>query len=258
MGDAVRPGRPLFADDGVLRLAVWSGPRNISTAFMRSWENREDTVVVDEPFYAHYLAVTGLEHPGREAVLRHHESDWQCVLQSLRAEVPAGVRIFYQKQMAHHLLPGMDRDWLGEMTHVFLIRDPRPMLASLAQKLGDFDLLETGLPQQVEIYDRVVATTGRVPPIVDAADVLAAPEPMLRRLCAALAVPFSRRMLHWPPGPRDTDGIWAKHWYQRVEASTGFEAREPAAEVALTARLAEFEARCRPLYEKLHEQRLLA
>ena len=237
---------------------MWSGPRNVSTAFMRSWENRPDTQVVDEPFYAHYLAATGLDHPGREEILAHHESDWRRVVESLLAPLPPGVEILYQKQMSHHLLPDMGRDWLSSMTHAFLIRDPAPMLASLEDKLGRFDLGATGLPQQVEIFDFVVRTTGRVPPVVDSADLLAAPEPMLRTLCAALGVPFSPRMLRWPAGPRASDGIWARHWYERVERSTGFEPMEAAASPRLTGRLAEIEARCRPFYEKLRAHRLRA
>ena len=241
----------------LLRLAMWSGPRNVSTALMRSWGNREDTVVVDEPFYAHYLKVTGLDHPGREEVIAHHESDWRRVVDSLLAPLPDGVSIFYQKQMSHHLLPQMGREWLGAVTHAFLIREPRPMLASLDDKLGDFDLAATGLPQQVEIFDHVVRTTGRIPPVVDSADLLAAPGPMLRALCAALEVPFTSRMLAWPPGRRSSDGIWAKYWYDRVERSTGFEA-PPATDVPreLPPPLATLDAQCQPLYERLHAHRL--
>jgi hypothetical protein len=237
---------------------MWSGPRNVSTAFMRAWENRPDTIVVDEPFYAHYLAATGLDHPGREEILAHHERDWRRVVESLLAPLPPGVGILYQKQMSHHLLPDMGRDWLPSMTHAFLIRDPAPMLASLEDKLGRFDLDATGLPQQVEIFDLVVRTTGRVPPVVDSADLLAAPEPMLRVLCAALGVPFTPRMLSWPAGPRATDGIWARHWYERVERSTGFEPADAVEAPRLTGRLAELEGRCRPLYDKLRAHRLRA
>lgn len=242
-----------------LRLAMWSGPRNVSTAFMRCWGNRLDTAVVDEPFYAHYLRVTGIDHPGRDEILAHHESDWQRVVEQLLAPVPEGVRILYQKQMAHHLLPDMGRDWLGAMTHAFLIRDPLPMIASLGAKLADFDLLATGLPQQVEIFDHVVSATGREPPVIDAADLLAAPAAVLGRLCSALGVAYSDRMLWWPPGRRDTDGIWARHWYERVEASTGFEAPF-AAEVPLrlSARQRAMAEQCRPLYEKLRRHRLSA
>ena len=243
----------------VLRLAMWSGPRNVSTAFMRAWGNRADTVVVDEPFYAHYLATTGIEHPGREEVIAHHERDWRRVVAALLAPLPPGVSILYQKQMSHHLLPGMGREWLDSMTHAFLIRDPRPVVASLNEKLATFDLAATGLPQQVEIFEHVLARTGRTPPVLDSADLLADPEGMLRRLCAALDVPFSERMLRWPPGRRATDGVWAKYWYERVEQSTGFEPPGvddvPGAAV-LTPRLAAIEAACRPLYERLYAQRL--
>jgi hypothetical protein len=242
----------------VLRLAMWSGPRNVSTAFMRSWENRDDTLVVDEPFYAHYLDYTGVEHPGRDEVIAAHERDWRRVVSALLAPVPEGIEILYQKQMSHHLLPHMGREWLGSMTHAFLIRDPRPMIASLGEKLGEFDLLATGLPQQVEIFEYVLRSTGRVPPVVDAADLLAAPEPMLRALCEALGVEFSPRMLSWPPGPRPTDGAWAKYWYERVERSTGFESRATEESPELTGDQAAIERQCRPLYQKLREYRLRA
>ncbi|HSQ70347.1 MAG TPA: hypothetical protein VLM41_09695 [Steroidobacteraceae bacterium] len=252
------PGSGDAPGGGALRLAMWSGPRNISTALMRSFGNRQDTRVVDEPFYAHYLQVTGLPHPGRQEIIAVHESDWRRVVESLLAPLPEGVRILYQKQMSHHLLPGMRRDWLDRMTHAFLIRDPRHMLASLEQKLGDFDLSATGLPQQVEIFDQVLQNTGRVPPVIDAADVLAAPEPMLMALCAALGVPFTRRMLSWPPGLRATDGVWAKHWYEKVERSTGFAARAEEPARPLEGPLARLESECRPLYERLRAHRLRA
>jgi hypothetical protein len=247
-------GRRLSGE--VLRLAMWSGPRNVSTAFMRSWGNRDDTLVVDEPFYAHYLDYTGLDHPGRDEVIAAHERDWRRVVTALLAPVPEGIEILYQKQMSHHLLPHMGREWLGSMTHAFLVRDPKPMLASLGGKLGEFDLLATGLPQQVEIFDYVVRSTGRIPPVVDAADLLAAPEQILRAFCSALEVEFSPRMLSWPPGPRATDGVWAKHWYERVERSTGFEPQATDEPTALAGRLAAIERECRPLYGKLREHRL--
>jgi Sulfotransferase domain len=238
---------------------MWSGPRNVSTALMRSWGNRDDTVVVDEPFYAHYLQVTGLDHPGRDEVIASQPTDWRKVAEMLHGPLPDGVGIHYQKQMAHHLLPRMGREWLEGLTHAFLIRDPRPMIASLGEKLSDFELEATGLPQQVEIFDHVLESTGRIPPVIDAADLLAQPGPVLRALCTALGVPFSERMLWWPAGPRATDGVWARHWYERVEKSTGFEPPSTDGEpVALSARAAEIEARCRPLYERLRAHGLRA
>lgn len=242
----------------VLRLAMWSGPRNVSTALMRSWGNRDDTIVVDEPLYAHYLAVTGRAHPGRDEVIAHHETDWRRVVERLLEPLPAGKRIHYQKQMSHHLLPDIGRAWLGQVTHAFLIRDPAAMLASLSEKLDEFGIADTGLPQQVEIFDRVVAETGRVPPVVDSADLLAAPEAVLKRLCNAVGVPFSVHMLAWPPGRRDTDGIWAPWWYARVEQSTGFETPPAQAPLRLAPELRALEAQCRPLYEKLWRHRITA
>ena len=239
-----------------MRLAMWSGPRNVSTALMRAWGNRDDTLVVDEPFYAHYLVQTGLEHPGRDEVLEHHERDWRRVVESLLAPLPPGVAILYQKQMSHHLLTGMGRDWLDAMTHAFLIRDPQPMLASLVDRLGQFDLAATGLPQQVEIFEHVRRSSGMLPAVVDAADLLAAPGPVLQALCDRLGLPFSPRMLNWPPGPRATDGVWARHWYQRVERSTGFERPPMRSEMVLEGRLAELDLQCRPLYQRLYVHRI--
>jgi Sulfotransferase domain len=225
---------------------------------MRAWENRTDTVVVDEPFYAHYLDVTGIDHPGREEILAHHERDWRKVVQSLLAPPPTGVGILYQKQMSHHLLPDIGRDWLGAMTHAFLIRDPAPMLLSLEDKLGRFDIEATGLPQQVEIFDFVERTTGRAPPVLDSSDLLAAPRPVLRALCSALGIEFSERMLSWPSGPRASDGVWAKYWYERVFRTTAFEAPETTTKPRLHGRLAEIDRQCRPMYERLRAHRLRA
>jgi hypothetical protein len=247
----------MASTEGVLRLAMWSGPRNISTAMMRSWGNRTDTVVEDEPFYAHYLQVTGLDHPGRDEVIAHHETNWESVAARMTgAPLPSGMRIHYQKHMAHHLLPHMGREWLDGVMHAFLIRDPRPMVASLQVKLGDFDLLATGLPQQVEIFEHVRRRSGKVPPVIDAADVQRNPEAALRALCEALGVEFSSRMLRWPPGRRATDGIWASHWYERVERSTGFEPLAETAEPPLQEPFATIEESCRPLYEQLRPHRL--
>ena len=230
------------------RVAMWSGPRNISTAMMRSFGSRADTVVVDEPFYAHYLAVTGLDHPDRDAVLASQPNRWQDVAAALTGPLPAGVAVFYQKHMAHHLLPGMGRSWLAGLTHAYLIRDPAHVVASYARVRDEPTLADLGYPQQVEIFR---AYGG---PVVDAADVLRDPAGTLRRLCAALGIPFDEAMLHWPAGPRDTDGVWAPHWYAAVQASTGFAPYRPApAEVP--ARLRPLVAAAQPYYDELAAHR---
>jgi len=213
-----------------LRIAMWSGPRNISTAMMRSWGNRPDTFVCDEPLYAHYLVQTGLDHPGRDQVIAHHETDWRKVIAWLTGPIPQGKAIFCQKHMAHHMTGDIDRDWLGKLTHCFLIREPREMLTSLIKHIPHPTLADTGLPQQVEIVEYVRKQTGTTPPIFDARDILENPRRMLGLMCEALSVPFTDTMLTWPAGRRDTDGIWAKHWYASVEKSTGFQAYKPKQE----------------------------
>jgi hypothetical protein len=231
------------------RVAMWSGPRNISTAMMRSFDSRSDTVVVDEPFYAHYLAATGLDHPGRDAILAGQSNRWQDVAAALTGPLPPGASVLYQKHMAHHLLPGMGRSWLGPLAHAYLIRDPAHVVASYARVRGEPTLADLGYPQQVEIFR---AHGG---PVVDAADVLRDPEAVLRRLCAALDLDFDPAMLRWAPGPRATDGVWAPHWYAAVEASTGFVRHDPApAEVP--ARLHALVEAARPYYDELAAHRL--
>jgi len=237
------------------RLAMWSGPRNLSTALLRAFENRPDTSVVDEPLYACYLAATGKDHPGREDVLAAQDRDWRRVLATLAGPVPGGRPLFYQKHMAHHLLAGIDRGPLDALDHAFLIRDPARMLVSLDKVTPGPDLEDTGLPPQVELFRRVRQRTGVTPPVLDSADVLADPRGQLIALCAAWDVPFDEAMLAWPLGPRPTDGVWARHWYAAVERSTGF--GEPrSGSVTLPAHLREVHAACAPLYEELHESRL--
>jgi hypothetical protein len=240
-------------DDHVVRLAVWSGPRNISTALMRSWENRPDAAVVDEPLYAHYLAVTGLDHPGREEVIAAGETDWRKVVATLLGPAPGEARVFYQKHMAHHLLPGIERGWVGGLTNVMLIRDPREVVASYVRARADVTADDIGLRQQVRLYDELAAA-GTPPPVIDARDFLRRPEPHLRAMCDHVGVEFSPRMLAWPPGPRDSDGVWGRHWYEAVWRSTGFAGYRPR-EPHLHGRAAAVADECRPQYERLHAAR---
>ena len=240
-----------------VRVAMWSGPRNLSTALMRSWGSRPDTAVVDEPLYAAYLAGTGREHPGRADVLRSQPTDWRTVAEVLSGPVPDGRPIWYQKHMAHHLLPEVGRAWLDapSFRHAFLIRDPAAMIVSLDRVTPDPVLEDTGLPQQVELYERMAAHDGVAPPVVDSSDVLRDPASVLRSLCVALNVPYDSAMLTWAPGPRGTDGVWAEHWYGSVEASTGFGAprdRRPEVPVRLMPVL----DAARPLYQRLAAHRL--
>lgn len=241
------------------RIAMWSGPRTISTALMRSWESRPDTVVVDEPLYAYYLAETGLDHPGRATILAGQPTDWRVVADALTGPVPDGAPIFYQKHMAHHLLPGVGRDWLEGLRHAFLLREPRAMLVSLAKVIPSPRVEDTGLPQQVELFERVAASTGTAPPVIDSHDVLADPDGQLRALCAALGVPFHPAMLSWASGPRATDGVWAPIWYANVERSTGFDPPRPDGEAEpVPEHLKAVLEQCQTYYARLHPHRLTA
>lgn len=206
-----------------LRLAMWSGPRNISTAMMRAWENRGDCAVVDEPFYAHYLAHTGIEHPGRAEIIAAGETDWRKVAGGLCGTPPDGKPIYYQKHMTHHLLPHMGRDWMRGLTHVFLIRDPHEVLVSYLRTRATVTPEDIGVAQEWELYDYVKRLTGSAPPVIDAGRFLKDPEAHLRLLCEQLGIAFSARMLAWQPGPRASDGVWAPYWYDAVIRSSGFE-----------------------------------
>lgn len=234
---------------------MWSGPRNISTALLRAWENRGDCVVVDEPLYAHYLTQVAVSHPGVAEVIAHHETDWRVVVADLVEGGTHGKPVFYQKHMAHHYLPHLRGDWVLRLTNCFLIRHPGAMLPSLAARMGPPTLRDTGLPQQMEIFQLVRERTGTTPAVIDAEDVLRDPAGMMDRLCRAVGVPFTDRMLWWPPGRRPTDGIWAKHWYDAVERSTGFEPyreRPRAVPPELEALLHQ----CLPHYHELFQHRL--
>ena len=239
------------------RIAMWSGPRNISTAPMRSWGNRPDTFVCDEPLYAHYLAHTRIEHPGRDEIISSHPTDWQEVTGWLTGPVPEGREIFYQKHMAHHLLPHIDRGWLASLTHCFLIRDPGEMLTSLVRHLPRPTLPDTGLPQQVEIFESVRRESGEAPPVLDARSVLENPEGLLRSLCGRVGVPFDPSMLQWPAGGRETDGVWAVHWYDAVNRSTGFHPYRPKNE-PMPPELADLHRECQGYYDILSPYRLQA
>ena len=231
-------------------IAMWSGPRTISTALMRAWGSRPDTVVIDEPLYGFYLLATGAPHPGRDEVIKAMMNGWREVIDELTlAPFPAGKTVFYAKHMTHHLLPEVDRSALGALRHAYLIRDPRQLLASYARARARPVMADLGLAQQVEIFRMFGG------PVVDSRDILERPEPTLRALCDALAVQFHPAMLSWPAGPRDTDGVWARHWYDGVWRSTGFGPyREQPA--GLPPELEPLAERCQPFYEEMSAHRI--
>jgi hypothetical protein len=239
-----------------VRIAMWSGPRNISTAMMRAFENRPDCTVVDEPLYGAWLKMSGEPHPMREDVIAAMDTDWRSVVADLTGPVPGGKRVWYQKHMTHHILPEMmETGWLAKLTHVFLIRDPRHVVASYLDKRDTVSPEDIGVPQQQALHDFIVGRIGQEPPVIDSGEFLADPESHLRALCDRLDIPFDERMLSWPPGPRESDGVWAPHWYQKVHESTGF-GPPPSDTPELQGRTMSVAASCLPLYQQLYARRL--
>jgi hypothetical protein len=241
---------PRMTDVPVVRVAMWSGPRNISTAMMRAWENRPDTTVVDEPFYAAYLVRTDLDHPGRDEVIASQPTDPAEVVRALKADGSSPVH--YSKQMTHHLLEDMPLDWVDDFRNVLLIRDPAEVVSSYVRSRESCEPDDIGLLQQV----RLLEAFAEAPPVIDAGDFLRDPESHLRWLCDWLGIDFTDRMLSWPPGLRESDGVWAPHWYDAVSRSTGFEAWRPR-EIELGEHDSSVAEACRPAYDLLRERRLV-
>ena len=233
----------------LLRLAVWSGPRNISTAMMRSWENRADTCVVDEPLYAHYLEASGVDHPMADAVIASQSTDWQSVTQGLSREPKPGYRIYYQKHISTHLLEHMDLNWCESLCNCILIRNPDKMVASYAKKRDHPDARDFGYEQLLQVYEHLLMK-GQSPVIIDTDRFLQDPQNQLEKWCARLEIDFDSAMLNWPSGKRDSDGVWAPHWYDVVEKSTGFAPYKPVAP-ELDARQQAVADECRQAYDTM-------
>jgi len=238
-----------------LRIAMWSGPRNLSTAMMRSFGSRADTFVSDEPFYGCFLKTTGVDHPMREEVIAAMDCDWRSVMASLRGPSGEDKAVWYQKHMWHHMAGPIGYDDFAGFAHAFLIREPDRMIASYLRKRESAEFESFGLDRQAEFFEREADRLGRAPPVIDANDVLADPEAVLTNLCVALNIPWDPAMLNWDPGRRATDGPWAPHWYGAVEKSTGF-GRPESDPVELPADARRIADQCRPYYERLAEYRL--
>ena len=230
-----------------LKLSVWSGPRNVSTALMYAFRQRPDTLVLDEPLYGHYLKVTAADHPGDDEVRATMDTDGERVVREVLLG-PCERPIHFFKNMAHHLT-GLDRGFLDDVSNVLLTRDPAEMLPSLARQLSDPTLRDTGLLRQAEILEYVLGHGGE-PVVLDARELLLDPPGVLRQMCDRLGIPFHEAMLRWPAGPKPEDGVWAKYWYANVHASTGFSAYEPKPD-AFPEKLKPLLEECRPLYERL-------
>ena len=234
---------------------MWSGPRNLSTAMMRAFESRKDTEVIDEPFYAHYLSVTELNHPGRDLILDAQSTDWNEVATKCRSKTFQEKQVWYQKHMAQHNLEGFDISWVRDVQNCLLIRNPKDVIASYGKKFPIMDERLLGYVQQAEIIDFLERENNITPPIIDADDILKNPEPMLRKLCKTLDIEYYPSMLSWRKGPRDSDGVWAPYWYEGVYDSTGF---KPYVErkTILDDSLNEIYDNCKEYYDGFYEKRI--
>lgn len=238
------------------RIAMWSGPRNLSTAMMRSFSSRPDCFVSDEPFYAAYLKATGLDHPMRDEVMASQPQDADDVVRQIMGPVPGGKSVWYQKHMSHHMVDGFPLDWMDGVTNVFLLRSPERVLASYAQKRESVTLADIGFEGQAMLFDRVAQRTGRAPVVVDSDDIRRDPEGTLSALCAAVGLDWDPAMLVWAKGAHPQDGVWGPHWYNAVYNSTGF---SPPDEIGpLPDWLAQIADEARPFYERMKGFRLAA
>ena len=229
---------------------MWSGPRNISTALLRSFGARGDCFVSDEPFYGCFLKHTGADHPMAAEVIAAMDCDWHSVAQTLAGDPPQGEPLWYQKHMTHHMTGPVQPDDLAGVRHAFLIREPARMIASYLGKRAAVTADDLGYHTQRAFFERIAEHQGFAPPVLDSADVLREPAGTLAALCAALEIAWDAAMLRWAPGRRATDGVWAPHWYNRVEATTGFAASDESP-VSLPPETAGLLAECQEHYEAL-------
>lgn len=233
------------------RINLWSSPRNISTAMMYSFAQREDMTVVDEPLYAHYLTHTNTQvaHPATAQILESQEANGlKVVSEMLYGEYPKQYALF--KQMTHHLI-NIEEDFLEKMKNVLLIRDPRRIIASYAKVIPNPTIQDIGVKMQAELFVKLQQKNA-LNAIVDTKQVLLNPEKILRELCDKLEIPFTKKMLQWQAGARPEDGVWASHWYSNVHSSTGFQAYVEK-EVQLSEELEILAEDCAPHYELLRQ-----
>ena len=224
---------------------MWSGPRNLSTAMMRAFGSRPDTAIADEPFYAHFLRTTGVDHPGRDEVFAELDSDWRKVADYLTGPIPDGKSVWYQKQMTHHIVGDNNLEWIKNVVNCFLIRHPKDVILSYQKIYPEIDVRLLGCRQQAAIFEQVMQTTGEPPIVIEADDIARQPGAMLPKLCDRLGIPFTTKMLSWPEGPAPADGSWGKYWYRNVMKTTGFQPFEKKDE--------DVDAQHKPVYDECME-----
>jgi hypothetical protein len=234
---------------------MWSGPRNLSTALMRSFENRTDTAVIDEPFYAHFLKQTNLNHPGRNEIISTLDSNWDNIVLKITGPIPHNKSIWYQKHMAQHNLEGCDLNWIKSFHNCILIRDPKYVIPSYNKEYSLSDEKLLGYCQQLNLIRILEDEESITPPIFDATDILEKPEQALKNICISVGIRFSQKMLKWPKGKRKSDGVWAKYWYRNVENSSGFQPFQKK-NIVIDKKLIPLYDKCLVDYNSMYEKRI--
>lgn len=237
------------------RIAMWSGPRNISTALMYSFNNRTDTICTDEPLYSNYLLNTDIKHPGKMEIINSNHSDVNKIIDELCSGNLLESEIHYQKHMAHHLLPNMPISWISNLNNCILIRNPKEVIHSLSKKISNISLKSTGLPEQIRISEFILENTGKNALIIDSSDILRNPEIMLTKLCMELGINFDKSMLSWETGPKECDGIWSKYWYQEVWETSTFKPYN-SNKIELSKDNNTIYQESKPLYDRLYSLRI--
>jgi hypothetical protein len=230
----------------VTLLNLISGPRNISTALMYSFAQRTDTTVVDEPFYAVYLTVSGAVHPGKEEVIADQSSDENVVRKQLSQLTSKPV--VFVKNMAHHM-EVMQEPFLKDAINIFLIRNPKQIIASYAQVIQSPVMRDIGIEYQYSLF-RALEEKGQPTIVLDSGLLLENPEAVLRQVCQRCSIGFQPAMLAWSAGPKTYDGVWANHWYSNVHNSTGFEKQKTSSR-PLPDHLDQLYQQAKGYYEKL-------
>jgi hypothetical protein len=238
------------------KIAMWSGPRNISTALMYAFNSRSDTFCIDEPLYSYYLSNTKITHPGRQEIIDNCEWDINKLMDKICGDIPNEKSIYYQKHMAHHILPETPIEWILKLKNCFLIREPKDVIYSLSKKIDDIKIESTGLIEQNKLFNKINELGKNTPIVIDSRDILRNPEYMMKRLCKELEIPFETSMTSWPEGKKDCDGIWAKHWYGEVWKSTKFN-KYIKKEISLSEQHINLYYECKILYDELFKFRII-
>ena len=238
-------------------IAMWSGPRNLSTALMYSFENRGDTKIEDEPFYGYFLSNNQIMHPDRDVIINIMETDKYKLISYLSdIENLQNERIWYQKQMTHHINITDDISWIKHITNCFLIRDPMDVIISYKKIYSEVSMNLIGLEQQNKIFDYVLNNINDKPLVIDAHDLRNDPENILKKACQKLNIKFTKKMIQWTAGPKKNEGVWGEYWYQNVWNTTSFIKEKNSQNKRVKPNIKNLYEQAKIFYDKLYHYKI--